>query len=267
MFASNALAGQSGIQKHTPDIRPSLRDDVALAEQLTLQNGNVGSVVPGNPPSINSNLHHIGRPDVSLRVDRRGDLVMATDAVEQIIPKDWSIAAKKAVDMDRRVNWPAGKPWVETLNIVAYQSGFGVDLDWDRKHAVVRPLVDSETDVPVQYAHYKTNQAEAGEGEDVLPLAKVNYRHPRTIEEFMNQVVEADIRGATVPMVMQELLPPGWVVELVGVVDRFKDIRFDYTTPELQSRGRALHELGLHMNVRVTPYVHLRKVIISEVSN
>lgn len=89
---------------------------------------------------------------------------------------------------------------------------------------------------------------------------------PMSFDDFMNQQVYADIRGANIQQVLGQLLPPGWVVELVGVNNELKDKRIDYTTPENQARGQALHEVGRFMGVKVTPYVHLSKLVVSEAS-
>lgn len=223
-----------------------------------------------------------------------GENIPLAVAVEMVMPEGWVALASPKVDTQNQfVSWTGGKPWTETLRDFGEATKTSMTVDWARNEVLIRPIevetaleraamtapvVTPAPPVPVHGAGVEPLPMPAGnETIDVASLdmesspatvIRVSTAHAAaqmTLEEFLNQSIMVDVRGATAIELIEAMLPSGWEAEPVAFSDRMLNRRIDYTAPLGEPRGAAMGTIGRELGLVITPFTHLQKVVVTEV--
>jgi len=96
-------------------------------------------------------------------------------------------------------------------------------------------------------------------------MMQTKYRDYATMEEFLNEEIQVDLRGASLRGALERILPPGWDIDIVDRSPASESARIDVT--HISSRGAILNGVMKSLNLTLFPYVELRKAVVSRPSN
>lgn len=274
---------------------PPLAADTAHAVQAMSKDiGSVDSmrVIASTRETFFRSIGVPGRPE---RVEGFGDDIPLDVAIEMIMPSGWVAAVPDAsFDTSVPVSWAGGEDWVDTLRSFAVQADVAMVADWDRRRITIgSPSDDSairraglvrqiEGDVMLPRLPQTAMVAESADPNMVLsdglevamaqtlsePVLRITEapEPAMTIERFMQEPINVDVRRATLQEVLEAMLPPGWTAEMVDPSAAVSGRRIDYTTPEGEPRGAAMTLLGRELGVSITPFPHLKRVVVTEIA-
>lgn len=87
------------------------------------------------------------------------------------------------------------------------------------------------------------------------------YRDYATMQDFLNEEIQVDIRGASLRAALERILPPGWDIDIPDRTPAIDNIRVDVT--HVASRGSILHGLLKGLDLTLFPYPEMRKAVVA----
>lgn len=98
----------------------------------------------------------IGEPDMNVQfVKHSGIDKTLTEALREILPKDWHAKKKLSVNRYLRISWNKGMDWIRVLNDVAIEYRLAISVDWDNKTVTI---LNQYHDVPSISAPTENNK-------------------------------------------------------------------------------------------------------------
>lgn len=221
-------------------------------------------------------------------------------ALKALLPPGWSGYLKPQIDKSNVVRWSRGITWTAAIEQIARQTTTSATVDWVRKIVTIDNLppesnlaAQSPGMVPLapDAAFNGTHNGSGppiveingpilptspyeGNGQDLkygagavvgdrstVNSSKVRYQDYATLNDFLNEQIEVDIRGATLAEALAKMLPAGWEID-VRVHDSATDnVRVEMTS--INARGAILDELMNRLHLSLYPYVNLRKAVVA----
>lgn len=154
-----------------PSHDPAVRPVTAAPRPLRWSSVAASASASSNAPSRAGRLVQVGAPAPGPALQGWGDEVPLALALEQILPKGWSLEPA-GVDTARAVSWRGGRSWHAILGDLAYGHRFDARIDWVQQRVTLGPAGSL---APSAGPHVATarKEKEAAEPTDEEPLAPV----------------------------------------------------------------------------------------------
>lgn len=91
-------------------------------------------------PILSSNVTQTGTPVISGSLSGWANDLPLSTALKQIVPDGWKAKKVGSIDLNKKVSWKGGKPWVNVLDDLATNNGFKANVDWSSKTLTINSL-------------------------------------------------------------------------------------------------------------------------------
>lgn len=86
-----------------------------------------------------STFHHIGKKEVSPKIQGFAQDISMKEALENLVPETWKVEVNEKVDLAQKVNFAGGETWNDTVERIG-KDNFSATMNWNDKTLSIVPI-------------------------------------------------------------------------------------------------------------------------------